>query len=256
MKIFKILILLLFASLPLSATKLVDFSVYDRDDRVDLMFSFDSSLNELPVQSKKDNFILLSFNDLNYDQNQTKKLQSKLINQVLINSSENKTSLMIETKEPVSINPSIINDKFGLRIRILSSKAQTQNTPIQSNANTLQTKNSSLEGFDLLNYTLILGALVLILILLWWLKYKLNDKTSSKGVKIVFQKQLDKHNKFVILEHKDKQYTLILGASNVLLQTSDIQSQDESLLDQEEKFSSIFEANKQKIKSLSKNKNL
>lgn len=261
----KFLLLLCFA-LPLFATKLVDFNVYERNDRVDLMLVFDSAYKGKLVQKKEGNFVLITLDGLSTAKEEKRELKSNLLKQVLITPQNKQTLIMLETQNNASVNAGSDKDQISLRVRVLpegvsQSSLNTSTASIlnlkNENNQSIKPKNSSLEGFDFTNYILVLSVLVLLLIVLWWIKRKLEYKNNfnSKEVKLIFQRPLDKNNKFVILEYDNKRYTLIIGASNLLLQTSDVQS-EESLehTPKERSFDSFFEENKQKIQNLIKKK--
>lgn len=67
--------------------------------------------------------------------------------------------------------------------------------------------------------------LVILLIVLWWFKktmvYKNNNV--SRDFTMIFQRFLDKNNQLVIFDHANKRYTMIIGNSNVLLESVEIQ---------------------------------
>ncbi len=290
LKKFALFLLFLTLFIPAFAAKLVNFSVYDREDRVDLMLSFDAPYNGHISQMKQGNIIAISLNDLLTDKAQSQNLSKGIVKKVLITPQNNKTAIALETSSQANINISSINNKIGLRIRILNanaggansnsagnvqnsgansnmaansntnlntapnqgflaspntlahpnatnSSANSQNSPATNQANSgtnlnpqtnsqtpvPQGKNSSLDGFDLKNYILVLIFLLAILIFLWWFKKRLakNYHFDSKDFKIIFQRALDKNNQFMILEYEQKRFVLIVGSSNTLLEVKD-----------------------------------
>ncbi|MBK1974062.1 hypothetical protein JG677_08405 [Campylobacter sp. TTU-622] len=71
-----------------------------------------------------------------------------------------------------------------------------------------------------------------------------------KNFNIIFQKPLDRNNQFMILEYNSKRYVMIIGQSNLLLESSEIPV-DKMEKDLEDKnFNSFFEENKRKIQNL------
>ena len=164
---------LLFLSLPLFSANLVSYNIYDREDRVDIMLSFDSAYEASVKKDIKKGFILLSFDSLKSKKEEAKELNSKLVKKVLISPQNTKTAIMLETKDDVDIDLSSVNDKFGLRVRVLPKGVTLANTTplsLMETNSSIQTKASSLEGFDLANYALVLTILLGILFALWWLK--------------------------------------------------------------------------------------
>ncbi|EAH6260829.1 hypothetical protein EIC19_05030, partial [Campylobacter upsaliensis] len=77
--------LLLLMTMPLFSAKLINYNIYDRNDRVDLMLSFDSAYQGKISQKKEGEFALLSFEGLEAKE-ELKSLNSKLINRIQISS--------------------------------------------------------------------------------------------------------------------------------------------------------------------------
>ncbi|MBK1994190.1 hypothetical protein FSE90_08010 [Campylobacter novaezeelandiae] len=79
----------------------------------------------------------------------------------------------------------------------------------------------------------------------------LNRKNVNiKNFSIIFQKPLDRNNQFMILEYNLKRYVMIIGQSNLLLESTEI-SDDKIQKDSNDKnFNSFFEENKRKIQNL------
>lgn len=248
---------LLFLSLPLFSANLVSYNIYDREDRVDIMLSFDSAYEASVKKDVKKGFILLSFDSLKSKKEEAKELNSKLVKKVLISPQNTKTAIMLETKDDVDIDLSSVNDKFGLRVRVLPKGVTLANTTplsLMETNSSIQTKASSLEGFDLANYALVLTILLGILFALWWLKrsFLLKNNINTKKFRIVFQRPIDRSNQFIILEYEKKRYTMIIGNSNLVLEKQDIDEKDldTSLNKKDRNFDSFFEENKRKIQNL------
>ncbi len=274
-------IFLFFLALPLFGAKLINYNIYDRNDRVDVMLSFDSAYNGNISQKTEKNFTLLTLSELSFPKEELKNLNSSLVDKIQISSKNDKTYIMFQNKAKVSLDISSINDKFGVRIRVTSENLNrnlnsnpnpnqnlnqnvNQNSPVASasilntNADSkeLKSKNSSLEGFNYTQYILVMLVLVLILIALWWFKRTMNQKgfINSKNFNVAFQRPLDKNNQFMILEYKNKRYVMIIGSSNVLLEsvefTEDELNRKDEFDKKEENFDSVFEENKRKIQNL------
>lgn len=157
----------------------------------------------------------------------------------------------------INLELSSINDKFGVRIRAIEQgKAVASPTTTANNSQELmpKPKSTSLEGYDYTNYILVMLTLVILLIVLWWFKktmiYKNNNV--SRDFTIIFQRFLDKNNQLVVFDHANKRYTMIIGNSNVLLESIEIP--EEQTIKHTEKteknFDSFFEENKKRIQNL------
>ncbi|EAJ3099172.1 hypothetical protein CV507_02955 [Campylobacter coli] len=252
----KVLLLSILA-LPLFAVELISYNIYDRNDRVDLMLSFDSAYGGKISQKKEKNLTLLTLSDLKYSKEELKSLNSGLVDKISISSKDNNTYIMLQNKEPISLELSSINDKFGVRIRAVQQGKESIN-PEQSNLSTneepiLNSKKTSLEGYDYTNYILVMLVLFVLLIVLWWLKRTLAFKNTgvSRDFRMVFQRFLDKNNQLIVFEYASKRYTMIVGNSNIVLEEIEIPDYEPKVTEKSEKnFDSFFKENKKRIQSL------
>ncbi|AXP09447.1 hypothetical protein N4T57_06685 [Campylobacter hepaticus] len=252
------LLVLFLCILPLYSVELVSYNIYDRNDRVDLMLSFDGVYNGKISQKKENNFILLTFSDLKYLKDEFKELHSRLVDKVKIDSKNNNTYIMLQSKQNINIESSFINDKFGIRIRITGQEKTdaTNLTPIMNLDHEIpKTKNTSLQGYDYTNYILVISVLLILCIALWRFKrtiaYKHN--TGFKNFNIIFQRFLDKNNQFIVFIYDNKRYVMVVGSSNVLLESDEIskdQIENYFTKKKEVNFDSFFEENKKRIKNL------
>lgn len=247
-------LVLFFLILPLYSVELVGYNVYDRNDRVDLMLSFDNAYNGKISQKKEKNLTLLTFSDLKYSKNELKELNSKLVDKISISSKNNNTYIMLQNKENIHLELSSINDKFGVRIRVVEQGNTQVTTPALNSTGDLmpKPKSTSLEGYDYTNYILVMLVLLILLLGLWWFKrtmlYK-NNKV-SRDFNMIFQRFLDKNNQLVVFDHANKRYTMIIGNSNVLLESAELSEEQKYSEQTEKNFDSFFEENKKRIQTL------
>ena len=239
---------MLFA-LPLFGVRLIDYNIYDRNDRVDLMLSFDGAYEGRISQSKNGDFTLLSFENLEA-KNDLKTLNSKLVDKIQITHKDNKTFIMFQNKKKLDFSISSVNDKFGVRIRALPAGkilSEKKVSILDDNQTLTQAKNPNLKDYDYTTYILVVLVLVLLLFALWWLK---RTKGGEGGdFRLKFQRGLDRNNRLMVLDYENKRYVLIVGASNLLLESREL-LQDECTEDKEKNFDSFFEENKRKIQNL------
>jgi len=245
-------LLLFFLALPLCSVELVGYNVYDRNDRVDLMLSFDNAYNGKISQKKEKNLTLLTFSDLKYSKNELKELNSKLVDKISISSKNNNTYIMLQNKENIHLELSSINDKFGVRIRAVE-QANAQAPALNSTQDLMpKPKSTSLEGYDYTNYILVMLVLLILLLGLWWFKRTMIYKNNklSKDFTMIFQRFLDKNNQLVVFDHANKRYTMIIGNSNVLLESAELSEEQKYSEQTEKNFDSFFEENKKRIQTL------
>ncbi|KAA6227122.1 hypothetical protein FMM58_04205 [Campylobacter sp. LR291e] len=256
-------LLFLICALPLFGAQIVGYNIYDRNERVDIMLSFDSAFGGEVIKQKDKNFTLLTLKDATYATKEKKGFKSKLLDKMEISSDNNNTYIIFQSKEDIEVLPSIA-DNLGFRIRIvpkteenLSQSSQALPTPnldlvekpLQADIDKVSTKQQVNTNFDYLNYVLIISILVLLLLVLWWFKRRVAYKNvlGIKDFNISFQRPLDKNNQFVIIDYNEKRYVLILGSSNLLLESYPIEKEKEN-----NEFDSTFEENKKKIQNIIK----
>lgn len=247
--------LLLFCmALPLFGAKILDYNIYPRDDRVDLTFSFDTPYDGGINQSKKDNILIITL-DAKTSKEEDQTIDSNIIKKVKIFSQGEKTLIALNLGEKVEIKADSIGDKFGLRLRAqkegvvsLSSIKQTSMLPEEN----LQT-NKQEDNYDFTNYILVMSALLLLLIGLWVLKIYLRSKYPlDRNFNLIFQRPLDRHNQLIVFEYGTKRYTMVIGNSNLVLETSEAIAEEKSVKinSKEKDFNSYFEENKQRLQNL------
>ncbi|EOD4832591.1 hypothetical protein ACJU1S_001801, partial [Campylobacter upsaliensis] len=103
-----------------------------------------------------------------------------------------------------------------------------------------------IESYDYTNYILVMLVLMLLLIVLWWLKKTNVNSKNFGGIK--FQRNIDRNNQLVVLDYENKRYVLIIGNSNLLLESKEIPQEEAKV--NEENFNSFFENNKRKIQNI------
>ncbi|WP_457596173.1 hypothetical protein [Hydrogenimonas sp.] len=141
-----------------------------------------------------------------------------------------------------------------LRKEAQKARMNTQEPPSSVPLNTLQ-KEEALPGW---RYWAVMGVLLLLLALLWlarkralgnaagggWLMPKKGTPAGPLPPEAVirFQKPLDRENRVILLEFGDRQYLMVVGNSNLLLDTF-----TQGRIEEEEDFARMFEANKKQL---------
>lgn len=253
---FIVLILMAFS---LHASNLLTYNIYERTDRVDIMLSFDAPYEGKIYQKKEGDTIILTLEDLYFDQSVQRTLQSPIIQALSLESSGDTTVATLYGANNFSVVASKTVDGFGLRIRTrLNAIQSTQSIaqePIMPRPSTIQPQESSDQSLLLDGrYWSVMAVLGLLLLILLWVKKRVtkgdskslalgwNKQASSSGVKILFQKPLDTQNKVVLLEFGSSQYLVLTGNSNTLLERF-----GESKVQDEKEFKTLFEQNRQKL---------
>ncbi|ANE33064.1 hypothetical protein [Campylobacter hyointestinalis] len=261
-------LLLLFISLPIFASNLLTYNIYERGDRVDIMLSFDSAYDGSLKQQSGNGVTDLLLSDLVIDNDIDKSINSDIIQNLFITTTADKTATKVELKwnEPISITASKTADKFGLRIRVAKLN-QAIKTVIPPNIKTKDSTNASYD-IDSKYITVIIILFVLLIVLFFVKKMIMKQKiaanspfTVSKGtptkkqqpvknsfvpvgdgVEVLYEKSLDETNKVALLSFEGKRYLVLFGSSNVLLDKF-----GEDKIKDEEDFEVFFEENRQKL---------
>lgn len=253
---------LLFCSLSLFGSTLLTYNIYERDDRVDVMLSFDAPYEGQIFQKKGTNIISLTLLELNYDNVIEKSINSNIIQELNIEPTEHGILVTLKSTNPIAVYASKTIDGFGLRIRskLMAPPIEVSPSLVAPKAPTaIQTNQNQFSLVDE-RYMMVIGVMMLLLIFLFWLKRKVQkqsinlnrrknrsswlfkDSVSSDDFQIVSQKALDAQNRVVLISFQGNQYLAITGSTNLLLDRfgqKGVKSDDE--------FQAIFEQNRQKL---------
>jgi len=262
MKIFYLLLL----PLLLSASQILNYNLYDRTDRVDLMLTFDTPFEGRISQQRQSGNILIKLTNVTIESAKMKSLQSKFLSKITITPVGNSVEVIAKVPQNITMQASKTSDAYGLRLRFLkSANSKTQNLKNRaSSISNLPTKKSSaLED----NYITVIIILIVGIIILLWLKSSLaksatksskpsmfNSKNSSQNTAeatIRFQKPLDNANSVMMLDYADASYLIVIGNGNLVLD----KFYDSKPVTQGE-FESILETKKEDIDSFIKLDNI
>lgn len=250
--------ILLSLALPLFAVKLLEYKIHsEQNDSVNITLSFDGVYDGKIDEKRDREAVFLTLNGVNYPKEEIRTINSPLITKILLspNTKENKITLILQAKNDVRVNTQAINDNTGLMIRALDKTAPTSSGALFFKQE--PQKNSFEAKFDYTNYILIITLLFVLLGILWWLSRSMKKGRNTKEFRVLFQRPLDRQNKFVVLEFGSKNYVMILGTSNVLLETID--KNDTPNLNTKPKiadkkspksFENFFEENKERLQKL------
>ncbi len=256
LKTIKFFIIIFILQINLLATTLLTYNTYDRDDRVDIMLSFDTPYNGKIFLKKIDGGFNITLNNINFDKEITKNINSPIINQIHIIPIKKSINIILKTKKNIHIIASKTTDGFGLRLRAkitsnLPNPTTTQSKPTQNSFNSLPLDKSS---YNDSRYYMVIFILVLLLLILWLAKKRVTNTNTNTNwlfkndneneVKILYRKQIDPKNSIVVLQYMDKKYLILTGSSNQLL---DKFSSDNTTLENDEEFEQMFARNRQKL---------
>ncbi|WP_456322510.1 hypothetical protein [Hydrogenimonas sp.] len=267
MRIF-LLIILLFQGL--FSAQLLNENIYERDNRIDLMLSFDTPFTgSIKKRISSDGTIQMILSGVELKNPFRKNLQNSFVESIAITKTgDHSLAVLISpSSKNIKVMASKTIDGFGLRLRILPSGTAAESMMLDTVSadntkgkatplNTLQT-SESMPGW---RYWAVMGVLVLLLLVLWILKKRVaangkrgigswlmpkNEEAKHAIVpeaQIRYQKALDRHNRLLLVEFSGKQYLIVAGNNNLLLDTFTKGGTEE-----EDTFTRVFEDNKKQL---------
>ena len=121
------------------------------------------------------------------------------------------------------------------------------------------------------SYFIVIAILLLVVFVLFLIKKRLNSKNFTKSwlfgninvqttnTKIIFQKQIDTQNRLFLLEFEDRQYLILSGPSNLLLDKFDVSSSEGTSetkpheMNKDELFKAEFDKTREKLTKYAQN---
>lgn len=253
----------------LLASNILTYKLYDRSDngRLDILLTFDTPYQGRITQKKVDATTTLLLYDALYSSTIKKTLNSDYLTSFSLTPDSGRTALSLTMPEGVTFNVSQTVDSYGLRLRFEKGAGvvKTQSKPTALNKlkalttkESFQTKTTTpttkTEPLISKRYAIVLGILFAAVLLLFIIKKRVekgrkpgswlfkDNPHNLEEFTILFQKPLDSNNKIVLMEFGNRQYLVIVGTTNLLLDTfSDKESVNEA------GFESILKENQQEL---------
>lgn len=261
-KILKYFFIIFLLHLNIFATTLLTYNTYDRDDRVDLMLSFDTPYNGKVFLKKDGHNFTITLKNILFNKKITKNINSPIISSIEIIPQKTDINIILKSKKEINIIASKTTDGFGLRLRAMISGATLKKTSFQKKS----MKNDNTKAFGSLpldktgyadsKYYMVILVLFLLLIVLWIVKKRITKPTNEKNwlfknsvneneVKILYRKTIDAKNSVLVLSYMDKRYLVLTGSSNQLLDK--FSSNNAPINDDDKEFEEMFAKNRQKL---------
>lgn len=229
----KQLFLLLLVLATANASKILSYNVYDRSDRVDVMFTFDTPYEGTIRQNRQQNRIVIKLSDAEIESPKVKEVHSKFVSKFTITPIDSQTQMIANVPTDVVMQASKTSDAYGLRLRFVKQKSvlsKPQAPKVDENplANLPTKPNTQLST----SYYLVIGILLVGIVVMLWFKKRAagsssrgvskpwlfsNKKAQEEDVSIRFQKNIDQQNRVVMLEYGEESYLMVIGNSNVVL---------------------------------------
>lgn len=225
--------LLLLPSL-IFAAKILSYNVYDRTDRVDIMFAFDTPYEGTLRQTQQNSTIIIKLDNATIESPKIKNVASPFLSKLTITPIGDQTQIITTVAPTVKMQASKTSDAFGLRLRFYKPEATATAADTAKTASPVAALPTKPEGQYDRSYMVVILILLVAIAILLWLKSRIGKTPaassaskpwlfSKKGgglkedVNIRFQKALDPKNRVVMLDYADESYLIVIGTSNVLL---------------------------------------
>ncbi len=254
------ILLFLFLSFSLFAGNIINQNIYEKEDSVDVMLSFDTPYEGKIIQKKEAENRVFVLEGTTIDKKSITAINSHIVQKLQLIPFDGKLFIELSGVDDFEVDASKTVDNYGLRLRVTPRTDTMDITPIQEAH--YETKKEDDIGSAYLKVMLILALLIAFLYLLknWlqkrggdfqgtWLFDKKNEKSPS-GIKVKQQRAIDVKNRLALIAYRDKEYLLLLGTSNLLLDTFD--TDDES---SKSEFDEILSQNEEQLNEFIKLKN-
>ncbi|OQX74268.1 MAG: hypothetical protein B6D59_02980 [Campylobacteraceae bacterium 4484_4] len=276
------IVALLFLSLHLLyGANVVNYNLYERENRLDLMLSFDDAYKGRITKRTEGVHTILQLEGATLSQKIIKHPRVSFVKELRLVPYVNRLLIEIAASDEVKITASKTIDRYGLRIRITpvypsSTKGGQEQKAVENplftapekkekpqHASGIQKsvsikKDSGMEGA----YLKMIAVLVGLLLFLYLLKKIMNTgrpekswlfpvgKKEKSPVHIVYQKSLDARNRVALIGYKGYLYLVLLGVNNVLLDKF-----REDHAPDEEEFEELLQKNSDKLDQFIRLKN-
>ncbi len=228
------LLLFLLICSSLFSANILSYNIYDRTDRVDIMFTFDTPFTGTITQKRQNDKIIIKLENSKIESPKIKNISSDYVSKLTIAPIGNEVQIVAKTPSSVGMKASKTSDGYGLRLRFMTKVAATPKTvAVNPNLSQLQTKPDTEISTS---YMVVVALLLLSLVALLVFKKRFIQNRVKKikkpfffgkqiedhdDVNIRFQKSIDDNNKVVMLEFGAQNYLVVLGSSNLLLDKFD-----------------------------------
>ncbi len=231
----KILLFILWVSSSLFAATILSYNIYDRTDRVDLMFTFDTPFTGSITQKRHNNKLIIKLNDSSIESPKIKNIASKFVSKLTIAPIGEEVQIIAKIPHDVVMKASKTSDGYGLRLRFIKAPKKTPVAPSVQNPDFSQLPTKPDTEIST-SYIVVVALLLLSIVALLLFKKRLGSATTKRtnkfalfgkepnthdDVNIRFQKTIDANNKVVMLEFAQENYLVVLGNTNILLDKFD-----------------------------------
>ncbi len=228
----RIILLTLLVGASLFAANILSYNIYDRTDRVDIMFTFDTPFTGTITQKRHNDKLIIKLGNSSIESPKIKNISSVFVSKLTIAPIGDDVQIIAKIPHDVVMKASKTADGYGLRLRFVKAEKSTQKIPDQDpDLSQIPTKSDTKISTS---YLVVVALLLLSIVVLLIFKKRLGTtattkkfslfnrgSTSPDEINIRFQKSIDANNKVVMLEFAEENYLVVLGTTNLLLDKFD-----------------------------------
>jgi flagellar biogenesis protein FliO len=222
----------------LNASKIINQTVYEKENRVDIMLSFDTPYDGKISQKRDKTDIILMLKDAKILKDTQRKIISPIIQKMQILPYADGLLIKLSSDEAFEVKASKTVDNYGLRLRVSPQQIVSldESLVIDEEPKNFKTKKDDEIGSSYVKmiFTL-LGLLVFLYFLKRWFlsrnsqvgsswlfdKKSPNQNQKHDGIKILQQRGIDHKNRVALISFEGKKYLVLLGEGNILLDKFD-----------------------------------
>jgi hypothetical protein len=261
----KKLLLLLFTLSSLFSATVINYNIYEKEDEesVDIMLSFDAPYEGKIIQKQNKGNKIFILENTGIEKKTIETIHSEIVQKLQLVPFQNRLFIELSAQKPFQVDASKTIDHYGLRLRVtpLIEESKLSDFVIKSEEKKIETKKEDHISTAYLKVIAILFALVALLYLLknWiqkqggslqgsWLFDK-KQTPNQERIKIIHQRALDVKNRVALISYGEKEYLILLGTNNLLLDTFHQDSHPA-----ESEFDEVLSQNQEALKSFIKKK--
>ena len=244
--------------IPLHATKIINQMIYEKEDAVDIMLSFDAPYEGKVIQKKDGENSILILSNTSIEEKASINITSPIVQKLQLIPYQKQLFIELSGLDDFQVDASKTVDLYGLRLRVKPLHLEAIKTPaLDEEISQIETKKEDGVEGAYLKMMLVLFALMAFLYFLkkWMDKrtqgvggnWLFNNHTSKEksNIKIIHQRAVDIKNRVALIGYGEKEYLVLLGNTNLLLDSFDaekrVQADDfESVLSQNQEDLSHF----------------
>lgn len=247
----KKLALILLIPAILFGSKILSYNIYDRNDHVDIMLTFDTPYEGVLRQNRQGDVIAIKLEQASIDSPIVKTITSDYLQKLTISPNADQIEIVANVPANVILQASKTSDSYGLRLRFNPSLASPLQDSLSAQNTTTNTLLPTKQGNEFeQSYYVVIGILIVGIAILFWLKQGISKKTlkmrdepktpwsfktekpknpllsstaslsntlGGGGVQIRFQKTLDSSHSVAMLDFGTQSYLVLLGNNTILL---------------------------------------